>query len=62
MTHQEIVETSIKILEDVRNHNISKARKKIEKLTSIQIIQLFSIGQSGYESELEKLKDQAIYW
>ena len=60
MTHQEMVETSIKILENVRNHNISKAKKQIENLTPIQIIQLFSIGQSGYKSELEKLK--AIYW
>ena len=61
-THQEMVEVAIRILENVRNHKISEAKKQIEKLTSIQIIQLFSMGQSGYESELEKLKDLAIYW
>ena len=62
MTHQEMVETSIKILENVRNHNISKAKKQIEKLTPIEVVKLFSIGQSGYQSELQKLKDWAIYW
>ena len=61
-THQEMVEVAIRILENVRNHKISEAKKQIEKLTPVETIKLFSIGQSGYESELEKLKDLAIYW
>lgn len=62
MTHQEMLEITISILENVRNHNISKTKEQIENLTPIQIIQLFSMGQSGYESELERLKELAIYW
>lgn len=62
MTHQEIVEASIRILENVKNNKIAEAKKQIEKLTPIEVVKLFSIGQSGYQSELQKLKDWAIYW
>ena len=60
MTHQEMLEITISILENVRNSNISEAKNQIEKLTPIQIIKLFSMGKH-YQMELETLKELAIY-
>ncbi|MFM6214811.1 hypothetical protein [Planktothrix sp.] len=60
-THQEMVEVAIRILENVKRNHVSEAKKQIEKLTPIQIIQLFSIGKH-YPNELEKLKELAIHW
>jgi hypothetical protein len=61
-THQEMVEVAIRILENVRMGHIKSAKERIENLTPVETIKLFSMGQSGYESELEKLKELAIYW
>lgn len=60
MTHQEMLEVTISILENVKSGNISEAKNQIEKLTPIQVIQLFSIGKH-YQMELETLKELAIY-
>jgi hypothetical protein len=60
MTHQEMLEVTISILENVRNNKISEAKKQIEKLTPIQIIKLFSMGKH-YHKELEILKNLSIY-
>ena len=60
MTHQQMLEVTISILENVRNNKISEAKKQIEKLTPIQIIKLFSMGKH-YHKELEILKNLAIY-
>ena len=61
-THQEMVEVAIRILENVRMGHIKSAKERIENLTPVETIKLFYMGQSGYESELEKLKELAIYW
>lgn len=61
MTHQEMLEITISILENVRMGHIKSAKKQVEDLTPIQIIQLFSMGKH-YPDELERLKDLAIYW
>ena len=60
-THQEMVEITISILENVKSGNTSEAKEQIENLSPIQIIQLFSIGKH-YQTELETLKELAIYW
>ncbi|HEY9866576.1 MAG TPA: hypothetical protein V6D21_20550 [Candidatus Obscuribacterales bacterium] len=60
MTHQEMLEITISILENVKSGKISEAKKQIENLTPIQIIKLFSMGKH-YQSELETLKELAIY-
>ena len=59
-THQEMLEITISILENVRMGHIKSAKKQVEDLTPIQIIQLFSIGK--HYPELETLKELAIYW
>jgi len=61
MTHQEMVEITISILENVKSGNTSEAKGQIETLSPIQIIQLFSMGKH-YPDELETLKELAIYW
>ena len=60
-THQEMLEITISILENVRMGHIKSAKEQIENLSPIQIIQLFSMGKH-YPDELERLKDLAIYW
>lgn len=60
-THQEMVEITISILENVKSGNTSEAKGQIETLSPSQIIQLFSIGKH-YPDELETLKELAIYW
>lgn len=60
-THQEMVEITISILENVKSGNTSEAKGQIETLSPIQIIQLFSMGKH-YPDELETLKELAIYW
>lgn len=60
MTHQEMLELTILILENVKNGNISEAKKQIEKLTPIQVMKLFGMGHP-YHEELATLKTLAIY-